>query len=69
MKITDLHIFDTVCHKNTKFPMQVVGIFADPLTNDPGKGTVYLDFEGNQADICQEDIQNIERVNANKTNV
>lgn len=68
MKITDLHIFDTVRVKNTEIPMQVVGIYADP-DNDPGKGTVYLDFEGNQADICQEDIQNIERVNANKTNV
>jgi hypothetical protein len=60
MKITDLRIFDTVCNKTSKFPMQVVGIFADPIDNDPLKGTAHPDFEGNEGDIWEEEIEDIE---------
>lgn len=60
MKITELKIFDTVCNKDSKFPMYVVGIFADRIDNNPLKGTVHLDFEGNEGDIWEEEIEDIE---------
>lgn len=49
MKITDLRIGDKVQDKRTQFPMVVVGILADtPLPVNPNKGTVQLDFDGNE---------------------
>lgn len=52
MKITDLRIGDIVCNPRTKFPMRVVSLFED--------GTVYLDFEGNEGDVFEENCKDIE---------
>lgn len=52
MKITDLRIGDIVCNKSTKYPMKVVGIYED--------GTVYLDFEGNEGDVFEENCKDLE---------
>ena len=54
MKITDLRIGDIVCNKRTKYPMKVVGIYED--------GTIYLDFEGNEGDVFEENCKDIEFV-------
>ena len=54
MKITDLRIGDIVCNKRTKYPMKVVGIYED--------GTVYLDFEGNEGDVFEENCKDLEFV-------
>lgn len=61
MKITDLRIGDRVQNKRTKFPMIVVGILAGtsfPIT--PDKGTAQLDFEGNEGDVWEENIEDLE---------
>lgn len=60
MKITDLRIGDKVRNKRTKFPMVVVGVFADALSIDPNKGTVQLDFDGNESDVWEENIEDLE---------
>lgn len=60
MKITELNIGDVVCDNNTKFPMTVVGLFAD--SQDRTKGVAYLDFEGNEDDIWEEDATDIELI-------
>lgn len=61
MKITELKIGDRVQNKRTKFPMIVVGIFADtPLSETPDKGTVQLDFDGNEGDVWEENIEDLE---------
>lgn len=52
IKITDLRIGDIVCNPRTKFPMRVVALFED--------GTVYLDFEGNEGDVFEENCKDIE---------
>lgn len=52
MKITDLKIGDIVCSPRTEFPMRVVGIYED--------GTVYLDFEGNEGDVFEENCKELE---------
>lgn len=52
MKITDLRIGDIVCNPRTKFPMRVVGIYED--------GTVYLDFDGNEGDVFEENCKDLE---------
>lgn len=65
MKITDLRIGDNVCNKRTKFPMQVVGLFATS-GESLGKGTVYLDFHGNEGDVWEENIEDLEFVTDNK---
>ena len=54
MKITDLRIGDIVCNKRTKYPMKVVGIYED--------GTIYLDFEGNEGDVFEENCKDLEFV-------
>lgn len=60
MKITDLHIGDKVCTANG-FPMVVVGIYTTIYQLDnPECGTVYLDFEGNNGDVWEEDIKDIQ---------
>lgn len=51
MEINELRIGDIVCNNHTQFPMRVVGIYED--------GTVYLDFEGNEGDIFEEDIKDL----------
>jgi hypothetical protein len=58
MKITDLKIGDIVCDKTAKFPMVVVGLFST-LNADPNKGTVYLDFDGNEGDMWEENIEDL----------
>lgn len=50
MKITELKIGDRVCCTNDKFPMVVVGLYALLGDIEKGRGTVYLDFEGKEAD-------------------
>lgn len=60
MKITDLRIGDKVRNKRTKFPMIVVGVLADALSIDPNKGTVQLDFDGNEGDVWEENIEDME---------
>lgn len=52
IKITDLRIGDIVCNPRTKFPMRVVGIYED--------GTVYLDFDGNDGDVFEENCKDLE---------
>lgn len=52
MEITDLRIGNIVRNKRTKFPMRVIGIFED--------GTVYLDFEGNEGDMFEENCKYLE---------
>lgn len=52
MKITDLRIGDRVQNKSTKFPMAVVAIFEE--------GTTYLDFEGNEGDVWEENVEDLE---------
>lgn len=59
MKITDFKIFDKVCLKTTKFPMFVVGLHAD-ANNDPNKGTIVLDFDGNEGDVFEVDVEDVE---------
>lgn len=54
MKITDLRIGDFVCNPRTKFPMRVVGIYED--------GTVYLDFDGREGDVLEENCKDLEFV-------
>lgn len=65
MLITDLKIGDWVRIKlpspqgeRLSIPMQVVGLL--PSFNNPiPKDTVYLDFEGNEGDVWEEDVQNL----------
>ena len=54
LKIEDIRIGMTLCDKKTKFPMQVVGIYAD--------GTIYLDFKGNEGDVWVDNIKFLEEV-------
>lgn len=51
MTLQDIKIGDIVCNVRTKFPMQVVGIYED--------GTIYLDFEGNEGDVFEENIKDL----------
>lgn len=51
MTLQDIKIGDIVCNVRTKFPMQVVGIYED--------GTIYLDFEGNESDVFEENIKDL----------
>ena len=65
MKITDLKIGDVVCMRTKSpqgerlsIPMQVVGLFST-YNNPSPKDTVYLDFEGNEGDVWEEEVQNL----------
>ena len=58
MKITELKIGDRVKDKTTQWELTVVGIWGDPET--PDKGTVYLDFEENEADVWEVDVKDID---------
>ena len=55
--IQELRIGDTVCSRITRFPMYVVGIFADSgtLGFQPANftGTVYADFADNPGDVFE----------------
>lgn len=52
MTLQDIKIGDIVCNVRTKFPMKVVGIYED--------GTIYLDFEGNEGDVFEENCKDLE---------
>lgn len=62
MKVEDLRIGMTVVilmscnggNQRESIPMQVTGILDD--------GTVYLDFEGNEGDVWEEDAKNLKEV-------
>lgn len=65
MKTTDLKIGDWVRYKikspqgeRVSIPMQVVGIFSSFNKTSP-KDTVYLDFDGNEGDVLEEEVQNL----------
>lgn len=65
MKITSLKIGDWVRIKlpspqgeRLSIPMQVVGLFSS-FNNSSPKDTVYLDFEGNEGDVWEEEVQNL----------
>lgn len=65
MITTDLKIGDWVCIKIpnpqrylVSIPMQVVGIFSSFNEISP-KDTVYLNFEGNEGDVWEEEVQNL----------
>lgn len=59
MNIQDLRIGDMVQGKATKFPMTVVGIFTT-LGDGPKKGTVNLDFDGNDGKVFEENVEDLE---------
>lgn len=65
MKTTDLKIGDWVCIKMSSpqgerlsIPMQVIGIFST-FNNPRPDDIVYLDFDGNEGDVWEEDVQNL----------
>lgn len=62
MKITELNIGDRVQEKNTRFPMTVVGLHSTLEDLKTGKGTVSLDFEGNEGDMWECEAEELERV-------
>ena len=65
MNITDLKLGDTVCQKDDRFPMTVVGLYS--TLDDLKSGTVNLDFEGNEGDLWECKPEELERVNALST--
>ena len=61
MKIEDLRIGQKVVSivkfkytERESIPMKIVGLFED--------GTVYLDFEGNEGDVWEDNVENIKPV-------
>ena len=65
MEIKDLKIGDWVQIKlpspqgeRLSMPMQVVGLLSS-FNNPCPKDTVYLDFEGNEGDVWEEEVQNL----------
>lgn len=65
MKTTDLKIGNHVHIKcsspqgeRLSIPMQVVGIFSSINGASPDD-TVYLDFEGNEGDVWEEEVKNL----------
>ena len=72
MLIKDLKIGDRVRIKmpspqgeRLSIPMQVVGLLSS-LNNPSPKDTVYLDFEGNEGDVWEEEVQNLVYYNEDK---
>ena len=62
MKITELNIGDRVQEIDTRFPMTVVGLHSTLDDIEKGKGTVSLDFEGNEGDWWESEADELERV-------
>lgn len=60
MKITELKIGDKVCNKQDGFPMIVVGL--NSTLADLNNGTVYLDFEGSEGDMWEEEAKDIQKI-------
>lgn len=65
MNITDLKLGDTVCQKDDRFPMTVVGLYS--TLDDLKSGTVNLDFEGNEGDMWEHKPEELERANTLST--
>lgn len=62
MNITDLKIGDIVCKKYDNSPMVVVGLYSTLDELAKGKGDVYLDFEGNEGDMWEVSVEDLELV-------
>ena len=62
MKITELNIGDRVQEIDTRFPMVVVGLHSTLDELAKGKGDVYLDFEGNEGDMWEVSVEDLELV-------
>ena len=62
MKINELHIGDIVCQKDDRFLMVVVGLHSTLDELKKGKGSVYLDFEGNEGDMWECEVDELELV-------
>lgn len=58
MNIKDIKIGDKVCNKEDGFPMTVVGLYS--TLADLKNGTVYLDFNGNEGDMWEEEAKNLQ---------
>lgn len=58
MKITELKIGDKVYNEEYGFPVIVVGFHS--LLEDLSNGTVYLDFEGNEGDMWEEEAKDLQ---------
>lgn len=67
MKITDLKIGDRVFCADDKFPMVVVGLHALLDDIEKGRGTAYLDFDGNEGDQWEIELPEEELEFANDT--
>lgn len=65
MNITDLKLGDTVCQKDDRFPMIVVGLYS--TLDDLKSGTVNLDFEGNEGDMWEHKPEELEKVSSQST--
>lgn len=72
MDITGLKIGDRVRIRmpspqgeRLSIPMQVVGLLSS-FNNPSPKDTVYLDFEGNEGDVWEEEVQNLVHSNEDK---
>lgn len=57
MNIKDLKIGDKVCNEQDGFSMTVVGLYSS--LDDLSNGTVYLDFEGNEGDMWEEEAKDL----------
>ena len=58
MDIRKINIGDKVCNKEDGFPMTVVGLCS--TLADLSNGTVYLDFEGNEGDMWEEEAKDLQ---------
>lgn len=57
MNIKDIKIGDKVCDPQNGFPMIVVGL--NSTLDDLNNGTVYLDFDGNEGDMWEEEAKDL----------
>lgn len=57
MDIRNLKIGDKVCNPQDGFPMIVVGL--NSTLSNLSNGTVYLDFEGNEGDLWEEEAKDL----------
>ena len=67
MNIKDLRIGDRVQETHTRFPMTVVGLYS--TLDDLKSGTVNLDFEGNEGDMWECKLEELERADSQSTHV
>ena len=58
MDIRNLKIGDKVRNPQDGFPMIVVGL--NSSLDDLNNGTVYLDFEGNEGDMWEEEAKDLQ---------